>query len=416
MKMRMVWVGPLLLATGLGLGACGAKQGGDAASAGAEKGPAAAGAPSAAGGDAKPADAKLGAGAVPVTLVIAEQKPFDVVLQASGTLVPASMVDVRAQMSGVVRQVHVKEGQKVQAGQLLFTLDAQADQANLAKLQAQLAKDQALLADAQRQLERAQDLLSRNFVSRGAVDTASANRDSLQATVKADQAAIDAARVSVSYSQVRAAGGGRLGAVPVFVGSTVKANDTSLGTIVQSDPMDVQFALPQDRLPTLLERMKTEPPQVQVELPGVKRTASGRVSFVDNAVDAATGTVRIKARLQNVDGLLWAGLIVKTRVQVQHFDQAVVVPAQAVLQSPRGTAVFAVRDGKAEIQPIKVLAYQDDQAAVSGLSAGEKVVVDGRQNLRPGVAVSEVKPKPVGEANGGSPAPQGQGPREGNKP
>ncbi|MCB2016257.1 MAG: efflux RND transporter periplasmic adaptor subunit [Hydrogenophaga sp.] len=400
MKYRIVWAGQLLLAASVGLSACGgAKGGGESAPANAEKAsPATKPETGGKATDAKPG----GGGAVPVSLATAEQKPFDVVLLASAALVPASMVDIRAQMSGVVRQVHVKEGQTVKAGQLLFTLDAQADQANLARMKAQLAKDQALLADAQRQLERAQDLLARNFVSRGAVDTAMANRDGLQATVKADQAAIDAARVNVSYSQVRAASSGRLGAVPVFVGSTVKVNDTSLGTIVQSDPMDVQFAIPQDRLPALLERMKKEPPKVEVELPGVKRTATGQVSFVDNAVDAATGTVRVKARLKNTDGLLWPGLIVKARIQVQHIDDAVVVPAQAILQSPRGTAVFAVRDGKAEIQPVKVLAYQDDQAAVSGLTAGEKVVVDGRQNVRPGSVVNEVKPAAPASAGKGS--------------
>lgn len=394
MKKPMVWAGRWLLAGCVALGACSRQDAG-----GPSGGPSAPANP----GAAAPAAAKPGAGAVPVSVAVAEQKPFDVVLQASGTLVPASLVDIRAQMNGVVRQVHVKEGQMVQAGQLLFTLDARADQANLARMQAQLAKDQALLADAQRQLDRAQDLFNRHFVSQGAVDTASANRDSLQATVKADQAAIESARVNVSYSQVRAPGGGRLGALPVFVGSTVKANDTSLGTIVQSDPMDVQFALPQDRLPALLERMKTEPPQVAVELPGVKRTATGRVSFIDNAVDAATGAVRIKARLQNADGLLWPGLIVRAQVRVQHFDAAVVIPAPAVLQSPRGTAVFAVRDGKAEIQPIQVLAYQDDAAAVSGLAAGERVVVDGRQNVRPGAAVSVIEPKAAGAGAGGSP-------------
>lgn len=394
MNKKIWWPGPLLLAGCLGLSACGGKDAGDSAAAAGNGKPAVDKPADGKGADVK-ADAKAGGGAaVPVTTVVAEQKPFDVVLQASGTLVPAALVDIRAQMSGVVRQVHVKEGQAVKAGQLLFTLDAQADQANLSKMQAQLARDQALLADAQRQLERAQDLLNRNFVSRGAVDTATANRDGLQATVKADLAAIEAAKVTVSYSQVRAAGSGRLGAIPVFVGSTVKVNDTSLGTIAQTDPMDVQFAVPQDRLPNLLERMKSRPPQVQVELPGVSRTVTGQVSFIDNAVDAATGTVKVKARLANSEGLLWPGLMVRARLQAQHLDAAVVVPAQAVLQSPRGTAVFAVREGKAQIQPVQVLAVQDDLAAVKGLQAGEKVVVDGRQNVRLGAAVTEVKPKP----------------------
>jgi RND family efflux transporter MFP subunit len=344
-------------------------------------------------GDAKPGAAKAAGAAVPVTTVVAEQGPFDVVLDATGTLTPVAMVDIRPQMSGVIRQVHVKEGQMVQAGQLLFTLDAQADQANLAKMQAQLAKDQALLADAERQLKRAEDLVARNFLSVGAADTARTNRDSLLATVAADKAAMEAAQVPVSNSQVRAATSGRLGAVPVFLGSAVKVNDTSLGTIVQTDSMDVAFSVPQDKLPALLERMKTQAPEVQVHLPQVGKPVTGQLSFVDNTVDAATGTVKVKARLKNTGGQLWPGLMVQVKLKAQHLDDAVLVPAQAVLQSPKGTAVFAVREGKAVIQRVKVIASQNDVAAVEGLQAGEKVVVDGRQNLRPDAAVAEIAPK-----------------------
>lgn len=212
--------------------------------------------------EGKPAGAQ-GAGpgggqGVPVTTQEAVQKPFDVVLEAAGTVTPVSMVDIRPQMSGVIRQVHVKEGQMVKAGQLLFTLDTQLDQANLAKAQAQLLKDQAALADAQRQYQRAQELVAQNFMSRGAAETAQSNVESLQAVVNADRAAVEAAKVPLSYGQVRAAVSGRLGGVPVFVGSVVKVNDTSLGTIVQTESVDVAFSVPQDSLPALLARLKRQ--------------------------------------------------------------------------------------------------------------------------------------------------------------
>lgn len=349
---------------------------------------------------AKPAAAAAGkpAGqgggqAVPVTTQEAVEKPFDVVLEAAGTVTPVSMVDIRPQMSGVIRQVHVKEGQTVQAGQLLFTLDTQLDQANLAKAQAQLLKDQAALADAQRQYKRAQDLVAQNFMSRGAADTAQANVQSLQAVVNADRAAVDAAKVPVSYGQVRAAVSGRLGGVPVYVGSVVKVNDTSLGTIVQTDVVDVAFSVPQDSLPALLARLgQAEKPTVDVMVPQGGQTVTGQLTFVDNAVDAATGTVKVKARVNNAKAQLWPGQFVRARLQTQHLDKAILVPVQALVQNPRGTAVFVVREGKAHVQPVKVLAVQSDMAAVSGLEPGSKVVVDGRQNVRPNAPVSEIKP------------------------
>ena len=330
---------------------------------------------------------------VPVTTQEAVEKPFDVVLEAAGTVAPVAMVDIRPQMSGVIRQVHVKEGQMVKAGQLLFTLDTQLDQANLAKAQAQLLKDQAALADAQRQFKRAQELVAQNFMSRGAADTAQANVESLQAVVNADRAAVDAAKVPLSYGQVRAAASGRLGGVPVFVGSVVKVNDTSLGTIVQTDPVDVAFSVPQDSLPALLARLnKTETPEVEVALGQGGKSVTGKLTFVDNAVDAATGTVKVKARVSNAQVQLWPGQFVRVRLQTQHLDKAVVVPAQSLVQNPKGTAVFVVREGKANVQPVKVLAVQADMAAVSGLEPGSKVVVDGRQNVRPNAPVSEAKP------------------------
>ncbi len=347
--------------------------------------------------EGKPAGAQ-GAGpgggqGVPVTTQEAVQKPFDVVLEAAGTVTPVSMVDIRPQMSGVIRQVHVKEGQMVKAGQLLFTLDTQLDQANLAKAQAQLLKDQAALADAQRQYQRAQELVAQNFMSRGAAETAQSNVESLQAVVNADRAAVEAAKVPLSYGQVRAAVSGRLGGVPVFVGSVVKVNDTSLGTIVQTESVDVAFSVPQDSLPALLARQKkADLPEVDIALAQAGKSVTGKLTFVDNVVDAATGTVKVKARVGNEQGQLWPGQFVRARLQTQHLDSAVVIPAQALVQNPKGTAVFVVREGKANVQPVKVLAMQADMAAVSGLEPGSKVVVDGRQNVRPNAPVSEVKP------------------------
>jgi RND family efflux transporter MFP subunit len=366
---------------------------------------------------AAPASAASGAAAaasappVGVTTVRAAQRDMPVLITATGTVAPLSSVEVRAQTTAPLGQVHVSEGQFVKAGQLLFTLDPRAEEANVAKARAQLARDEAALADAQRQLKRSEELLAQNFVSQGALDTNRTAVQSQAAAVAADKAALDAARLTLSYTRITAPGAGRLGAINVFPGSLVQANQTLLVTITQLDPITVSFSLPQRHLADALAALKDggapvtallgDAPAAQpaarpasgASAPAatapVQPSLQGRLKFVDNAVDAATGTVKVKAQFDNRDGKLWPGAFINVAMAARVIKDAVVLPQAAIVQSARGPVVYAVREGKAQPRPVQVLYAQGDDAAVSGLKAGERIVLEGRQNVRPGATVVE---------------------------
>jgi RND family efflux transporter MFP subunit len=328
--------------------------------------------------------------AVSVSVVAAAQRDFPVLVRATGSVTPLSSVDVKPQVSSVVTQVHVREGQFVRAGELLFTLDARGDEANLGKAQAQLARDQATLADAKRQLDRNRDLLGRGFISQGAVDTAQANADAQQAALQADQAAIDAVKVSLSYARIRAPGAGRVGAITVYPGTSVSANGAALVTITQLDPIAVAFSLPQRDLPDALRMLHAAGGggAVSASLPDRQGERHGRLQFVDNQVDAASGTVRVKAAFDNKDHALWPGAYVDVALTVRTLRDAIVIPLAAIVQDTRGSVVFVVgADKRAALRPVSVLESAGQDAVVSGIKAGERVVLDGRQNVRPGSPV-----------------------------
>lgn len=335
---------------------------------------------------------------ISVTTTIAKQRNFDVSLEAIGTVTPLSSVDVKPQINSVVTQVHVKEGQFVKAGELLFTLDARPDVANVAKVRAQMAKDQAVLDDAQRQLARSRDLLAKSFISQVALDTAQAQVDSQMANVVADRAALDAAQLALSYSSVRASGAGRLGAVNVYPGTAVQASQTALVTVTQLDPINISFNLPQSNLSAVLDGLKSGGALVSATLPSAKGDLKGRLQFVDNAVDAPTGTVKVKARFDNPDAKLWPGAFVKVALTAQTLKDAVVIPTTAIIQSTRGPIVYVVDKGNAALRPVKVVAAQGEDSAVTGIAAGDKVVLEGRQNLRPDSPVVERTPGPAAPA------------------
>jgi RND family efflux transporter MFP subunit len=330
---------------------------------------------------------RAGPPAVAVTTVPARQQDFTIVLQAIGTVAPISSVDVKPQATSVVTRVHVKEGQFVKAGELLFTLDSRADEANVAKMRAQVAKDEAALADARRQLARSRELLAQNFVSQGAVDTNLTAVQSQTAAVDGDRAALNSARVSLSYSRVTAPGSGRVGAITVYPGTAVTASQTTLVTITQLDPIDVTFSLPQRYLGSLLAALKTGNAAVAAKLPEADADVKGRLSFVDSAVDAATGTVKVKARFENAAARLWPGAFVSVALDAGALKDAVVIPQATIIQSVRGPIVYVVVDGKAQLRPVTVLESRGEDAAVKGVRPGEFVVLDGRQNLRPDSAV-----------------------------
>ena len=351
---------------------------------------------------------------VSVTLVRVAQRDMAVQLEANGAVAPLSTVEVRPQMSSVIARVSVREGQFVRAGELLFTLDARADEANVAKVRAQMARDEAALADAQRQLARSRELLAQNFVSQGALDANQTLVESQLAAVAADRAALDAARVSLSYARITAPGPGRVGAINVFPGSSVQANQTTLVTITQLDPINVAFNLPQRNLQdalAALAAMKGAGGEVIATLVESKESFKGRLQFVDNAVDPASGTVKVKAVFDNKERKLWPGAFVNVRMVVRTLEDALVLPRAALIESARGTIVYVVdREGKAMARPVQLVTAQGDDAVVTGVKAGERVVLDGRQNLRPGAMTVE-RPREGGPRGASAPGAPGAGRR-----
>jgi len=329
-------------------------------------------------------------GPVSVTTVRAQKRDVDVMLEATGTVTALNSVDIRPQISSVITKVNIREGQFVKAGDALFTLDARNDQVNLAKAQAQLAKDMAALADAQRQLARNRDLLAQNFISQGAVDTSQTLVESQQAVVTADRAAIEAARVGLGYNRITAPAAGRAGAINVFAGTTVQPGGTSLVTITQLDPIAVSFSLPQRNLNDALQTMRAGGGKVVAVLPEGRNALTGKLQFVDNAVDANSGTVKVKAQFDNANEVLWPGAFVTVRLAVRTLKDATVVPQASVIQGPRGTIVYTVdAQNKAVARPVELVYASGLDAVISGVQPDEKVVVDGRQNLRGGAAVVE---------------------------
>ena len=362
--------------------------------------------PAAAGSSAPAAAASAASGAggtVSVTTVRAQKRDVDVMLETTGTVTPLNSVDVRSQVPSVITKVHIKEGQFVKAGDVMFTLDARNDEVNLAKAQAQLAKDMAALADAQRTLARNRDLLAQNFISQGAVDTSQTAVETQEAVITADRAAIEAAKVGLGYNRITASSAGRAGQVNVYAGTTVQPGGTALVTITQLDPISVAFSLPQRNLNDALSTMRAGGGKVLAVLPEGRTPQVGKLHFVDNAVDPNSGTVKVKALFDNAKEVLWPGAFVTVRLAVSTLKDAIVVPQAAVIQGPRGSILYVVdAQNKAVARPIEVIYASGLDAVVSGVQAGDKVVVDGRQNLRSGVPVSERAASAAGGASGGA--------------
>ncbi len=351
--------------------------------------------------------AASGAGGAPVTVstVRALKKNVDVMLETTGTVAALNTVDVRSQVASIITKVNIREGQFVKAGELLFTLDSRNDAVNVAKARAQLAKDEAALADAQRQLARSKDLMAQNFISQAAVDTNQTLVDSQKSVVAASRAAIDAVQVALSYNRIVAPSSGRAGAINVYPGTTVQPGGAVLVTITQLDPIAVAFSLPQRNLNDALQTLRSGGGKVNAVLPEKRGTIVGKLQFVDNVVDPNSGTVRVKAQFDNASDTLWPGAFVNIQLAARTLADATVVPQAAVIPGPRGTIVYVVdAQNKATARSVEVTYAAGLDAVVTGVQPGEKVVVDGRQNLRSGAAVVE---RPAGAASAAGEAASG---------
>ena len=323
-------------------------------------------------------------GPTTVSVIAPQRQDVAVVLQANGTVTPVSTVDLHPQTTSTIAKVHIKEGQFVKSGDLMFSLDDRSQRANVQKAQAQVSRDRATLADAERQYQRAMDLLEQKFVAQGAVDTLKSQVDSARALLEADIAAASAVGVDASYTSIRAPMTGRVGAINVYPGSLVQL-ETSLTTVTQLDPINVAFTLPESALASLLESRQRGEVPVKVTLGGSDKEINGVLSFIYNTVDPVAGVIRVKAQFDNKGSSLWPGQYVNAQLISHVIKNATVIPQNAIISNTRGTFVYAVdSDQSAKVVNIKRLHSFGDHAAVSGLSGTEQIVVDGKQNLRPG--------------------------------
>ncbi len=343
--------------------------------------------------------ARKAAGPVVVVTARAESRDVPVRLAANGVVTALQSVDLRSQITSIVKRVHIREGQSVRAGELLFTLDSGAEEANLKKARAQVTKDQADLATAQRNLERQRELFRQKFISQSALDLVQNQVDTLTGQLAIDRAAIEAARVALAYTEIRAPFSGRTGIINVRPGSLVQptSNASATGTpplvtVTQIDPIAVAFTLPEQELPDLQRAIAAGPVEVQAGPQGSGAKFNGRIVFVDNAVDTATGTIRLKAQFDNAGAPLWPGMFVTVRVSPRTIAHATVLPAQAVQTGPTSRFVYVVGDDRKVAQrDVKLTYVEDGSAVVEGLRPGARVVIEGAQNLRPGSAVAEAE-------------------------
>lgn len=355
-------------------------------------------------GNAEPR--KSGPAPVLVVTTLAKQSNLPVKLSATGTVAALRTVEIRPQITSVVSAVHIKEGQNVKQGELLFSLDARADEANVRKAEAQVAKSKSDLANAKRNLDRQRELFNQKFISQAALDQAQNEYEVLRGQVAVDEASGDVSRVSRGYQEIRAPFSGRSGAVNVFPGSLVQPTGTVLVTITQIDPITVSFTLPERELPGLQSGMAQGDVPVQAVIAdGKDTTLTGKLSFIDNAVDTASGTIRLKAQFANADNKLWPGMFVNVHLAPRTLADAITLPAQAVQTGPERKFVYvADAEGKVASKPVQLLHIQEGIAAVSGIQPGDRVVVEGAQNLRPGSVVAEAKKdgdKSKGDAQSG---------------
>ncbi len=336
---------------------------------------------------------------VPVTVTLSELGDAPYQVTANGIVEPLQSVAVQSQVGGVLTAVKFKEGDEVQAGQILFEIDPVPYRAALQQAQAVLARDEAQFANAQRDADRYAALAKRDFVTRSQADQAMANATALKAVVDADKASLATAQFNLDNASIRAPVAGKTGALFVRQGNLVRPNATApLVQINQIHPILVRFAVPEKELQLVQQysragaslRATTRPSQDAAASVGV--ASVGVLSFVDNGVDTTTGTVTLKARFPNDDNRLWPGQFMPVTLDLFVERGAVLVPSVAVQTGQEGLFVWILDEaGKAQLRPVKVARAVGEKSVIaSGLSAGERVVVDGQSRLTVG-ATADIK-------------------------
>lgn len=331
---------------------------------------------------------------VPVVVALAEQKSVPVELRSVGQVEASSTVTVRSQVAGVIARVHFRQGDEVRRGDLLFTLDQSPFEAALAKAEADREQARVAAEKAAADAARYARLLEAGFISRDEAETVRAQADSLEAALAAARATLEHARIQLGYATIRAPQGGRTGELLVHPGTVVKANDApDLVTINALHPVLVGFSLPERSLAALRRHLAARSLAVSAQAPGDDDPPElGTLSFLDNRVDPATGTIRLKGTFANPGNRLWPGQFVEVSLLLETLADAVTVPSAAIQTGQQGTYLFVVQpDGSTETRAVKVgISAGDETVIETGLAAGETVVTEGQQRIFPGARV-EVK-------------------------
>ena len=328
---------------------------------------------------------------VPVTASYVEKKSMPVYIKAIGNVEAYSQVSVKSQISGILTRVHFKEGQFVKKGELLFTIDPAPYEAALKQATANLARDVAQLNNARTEVKRYEELVKKGYISASQFDQIKTNADSLEAAVKADEAIVENARLQLKYCYINSPISGKAGSLIVHEGNLIKANaDTPMVIINQIQPIYVTFSVPEQFLPEIKKYMSTGKVKTQVFInKDTEHPVEGILTFIENAVDPDTGTIKLKSIFNNNDNRLWPGQFVDVLIILTIQKDALVIPSKAVMTGQGGQFVYVIKeDLSVENRPVAVSRTIADEAVIEkGLQSGERIVTDGQLRLMPGSKV-----------------------------
>jgi membrane fusion protein, multidrug efflux system len=328
--------------------------------------------------------------AVPVSAAKVTQQTLPLELSCFGTVEANMSATIKSQVAGILTTVHFKEGQEVNKGDLLASIDSRSFDAALKAAKANLEKDEAQLKNAVKEASRQTELLKKGYASQNDYDNSITAVDMLKSTVASDKAAAENAAIQVDYCSIRSPITGVIGSLAVDQGNLIKEKDVTIASINQISPVRISFTLPQQYLPLIRKYMANNTLEIIAKIPGAEEQepVRGSLLFIDNAVDAGTGTIRLWGISQNEKRVLWPGLFVNVVLVLAQEPNAVVVPSQAIQNGQRGQFVYVVKeDNTAEVRPITVQRTANNSSVVEGVRPGETVVTDGQLRLVNGTKV-----------------------------